>query len=158
MHKYYSIQTLKGKVAADLIFMHLFLVEQISLSKTVPTLPSITKIKNNQDCIGFHMCIVYDNLKDTSCHNMVINKHAQWRKLRSWFNDLVSFEKFSVDKVFYFFKVFHPKFDHAELTGLCNSFSKISQKFTKVPVQEGFFNNVAASAPFHWSFPKNFLK
>ena len=65
----------KVKLASYLIFMYLFLLEQISWNKAAYAVPSIRKIENDPGCIGFHVCRVYDNIKDTSRHNKVINKH-----------------------------------------------------------------------------------
>ena len=58
--------------------MHVVLVEQISLSKTVSAPPSIKMIENDPGCIGrFHKCREYDKLKDTRCRNMVIMIRCQ---------------------------------------------------------------------------------
>ena len=39
-------------------------------------LSGIRKIENEPGFVGFQVCNVYDHLKDTSCHNRVIKKHA----------------------------------------------------------------------------------
>ena len=95
----------KAKVASYLIFMYLFLVEQISWSKAVYPLPSTRKDENDPGCIGFHVCRVYDHLKDTSCHNKVINKHATMMyiykiDLMIWCQLIL----FGIDKAFLFFQ------------------------------------------------------